>query len=580
MKFKRLYYFKKLFPLIEKNKKLMVGMFATKFLLVLAALFPPLVYKYYINQVIVGEKIRLLGYVVAGYIILFVIQSILNVASKYAEFNYTNMLKVDIKQALLDIYTSIDYMEYEQYNIGDIKIKIESDTEAICSFYVKHCLDFAFSLFGAVIMMVLIFQMNWYLTIFGLVMIVLSFFVTKVLGEKIRIAANKYRMDQSAFDSTIHEALQNWKEIKINNLEERECELLQEKWSLLTKTKLKMTRYQYLHGALIAFNLFFITRMNLYFFGGILIIKGLMTVPIMLVFMNYYNQIHTYIQTTLNSFIELSSDVPKMDGILSMLEYKNVLPTKNLPEKQENFNGDIRIENLSFKYKTSNNYVLKNISTVMKHNRSLAIVGESGSGKTTLVKLLIGLYAPDEGSIYIDNSNLNDIPVEKRTHLINIVMQDPMLFNMSIVDNLRMAKPDATMEEIEDACKKANIYDFIQETAEKYNTLIGEQGIKLSGGQKQRLAIARTLLLDPKILIFDESTSSLDSENENMIVNAINNLSHDKTIITISHRFSTIAKSEDVMLLQDGCIVEQGNFDTVRKESNLFRLIFKEQSLN
>lgn len=576
------HYFKELLFIVKNSKKLLGGIFILKLMLTVVALMPPLVYKYYINQVIAKLQLIRLLYVILGYITLYILQTLFVIAIRFEENRLNNRLKLDLKSHLLNIYTSMYYMDYEKYSIGDIKLRVESDTDVICTFYIDHILNPIFSFVGSVIMIALILQLNWQLTLFGIIMIAISLYITKNLAGKIKKVSSKFRTDQSDFESVIHEALQNWKEIKINNLEKKEEELLKQKWGALSKSVLKRTKYEYLHGALIAINLFFVTRMNLYFFGGILIISNLLSVPTMLVFMNYYEQLYSNIQTILDSIVNLSAQSPKIDAVLSVLKYvneHNVEEQTNVNMNQMTLKGDIRVDNLSFKYPSSNDYVLRNVSTTFIHNHSTAIVGESGCGKTTFVKLLVGLYLPDDGGIYIDDINLNQISLETRSKIINIVMQDPMLFNMSIRDNLIMAKPDAAQEEIDIICKKANIYDFIQSTPEKYNTIIGEQGIKLSGGQKQRLAIARTLLINPKILIVDEATSSLDSENENTIVKSIYDLSQDKTIITISHRYSTISKSEDIVIIQDGTIKEQGQLKNIVSESKLFTTIFRKENI-
>lgn len=577
-----MHYYKELLFIIKNSKKLLGEIFILKLIFTAVALIPPLVYKFYINQVIAKLQLNRMIYVILGYITLYIVQTLFVIVIRYAENRLNNRLKLDLKNRLLHIYTTMYYMDYEKYSIGDIKLRIESDTDVICTFYIEHILNPIFSFVGSVIMIVLILQLNWQLTLFGMVMIAISLYITKNLAEKIKKVSSKFRTDQSEFESVIHEALQNWKEIKINNLEKKEEELLKQKWNALSKSVLRRTKYEYLHGALIAINLFFVTRMNLYFFGGILIISKLLSVPTMLVFMNYYEQIYSNIQTILGSIVNLSAQSPKIDAVLSVLKYvneHNVEEQTNLNMNQMTFKGNIRVDNLSFRYPSSNDYVLRNVSTTFLNNKSTAIVGESGCGKTTLVKLLVGLYLPDGGGIYIDDINLNKISLETRSQIINIVMQDPMLFNMSIRDNLLMAKPDAAQEEIDIVCKKANIYDFVQSTPEKYNTVIGEQGIKLSGGQKQRLAIARTLLINPKILIIDEATSSLDSENENSIVKSIYDLSQDKTIITISHRYSTISKSDDIVIIQDGTIKEQGQLKNIVSESKLFTSIFRKENI-
>jgi len=574
-----LQYLKKLRPFIFNNKKVAIGLIVIKFTAMLVALFPPLVYQYYINQVITDGQLQKLIYVILGYVLLFIIQSLLVIFARYAETKFMNRIRVDLKQRLLDIYSSMYYIDYEREDIGEMRLRVESDTNAICSFYATHCLNYIFAILYSAIVIVILFLMNWYLILFGCFMIVLSYFITKVLGERIKRTSEKYRTDQSEFDTTIHEALQNWKEIKLNNLEDKEVMLLSEKWSLLSKSILKSTRYRFLHGALVAFNLFFITRMNLYFFGGLLIINDLMTVPTMLVFMNYYEQLYSNIQTILNSTVSLNGEIPQIDRVLSTLEYVNPHRVTDMVGVIEQLQGDIRLENVSFRYQNSDQDVIKNINAAITQYRSLAIVGESGSGKTTLVKLLVGLYQPSEGAIYLNHTEVQRVPDEIKCRFINIVMQDPQLFNMSILENLLMAKYNATMEEIDDVCKMANIYEFIQSIPEKYDTLIGEKGVKLSGGQKQRLAIARTLLLNPQILIFDEATSSLDSENESIVVKSIRDLSKFKTVITISHRFSTISKSDDVIIIRDGRIIERGQLERVFNESKPFASIFNNNNM-
>lgn len=577
---KHLEYFSKLYPFIFSDKKTAIILFSIKFIYVLVGLLPPMLYQYYINNVVKQENLNKMVYVVSGYLGFFGLQSLLTVAVKYTETKLINNIKINLKQSLLNIYSAMKYSDYEKVNIGEIRLLIESDTNAICTFYINHCVDYFLAILYSLIVTIILFCMNQYLTIFGCIMIILSYFITKVLGEKIKSISDKYRTDQGEFDATMYEGLQNWKEIKLNNLETKEVELLSGKWSDLSKSILKRTKYEFLHGALIAFNLFFVTRMNLYFFGGLLIIGDLMSVPTMLVFMNYYEQLYSNIQVILNSTVTLNTEIPQIDRVLYSLSY--VTDNKEIEKADFNNNflkGDIYLQNISFKYTNSPRYILKDINTTICSNRSLAIIGESGSGKTTLIKLLVDLYQPTNGKIYLNNIELHKIPNTIKYHYINVVMQDPQLFNMTILENLLLAKPNATFEDVVNVCKMANIHDFINSLPEGYASLIGEKGIKLSGGQKQRLTIARTLLMDPEIIIFDEATSSLDSENETAIVSFIQNLSKHKTVITISHRFSTIAKSNDIMIIGDGRIIEQGPLDEIVNESKAFASIFSERTV-
>lgn len=573
--FKHIQYLIKLKSIIFLEKKLVVALAVIKLITMLLSFLPPFIYQYYINNVITDKNMDGMSYVIAGYVVLFTFQSFVISLGKYLETRYSNLLSVNLRKQIFHDYSKMPYILFENKDIGELRIRAEDDIETICQFYIKHCLDFFFAIFYSVCVLRILFFLNGYLTVFGCMMIALSYFITKVLVAKIVVISKKYREDLSDFDTTMHDALQNWKEVKINNIENVETNLLGEKWSQLSQSKLKKTRYKFLQGALVAFNLFFVTRMNLYFFGGLLVIYDLMTVPTMLVFMNYYEQLHTNIQTILDSMVNLGEESPQIDKILFSLEEINYSIERSVG--LEDLNGDIEIKNLNFQYLFTDRIALKDISLKIKGNKSYAIVGKSGSGKTTLVKLLVGLYSPMGGDIIVNNINLKDVPQDIKCHYINIVMQDPQFFNMSILDNLLLAKPSATMQEIEQVCKVANIFDFIQEMPDKYKTLIGENGIKLSGGLKQRLAIARTMLLNPKVLIFDEATSALDQENEEMVVSAIDKLSQHRTIIIISHRLTSIIRCNEAIVIQNGTIIAQELMNEITNKNNAFHELFNRE---
>lgn len=575
--FKHIQYLKRLKNIIFLEKNLVIVLAVIKLMTMLLSFFPPFVYQYYINNLFADKNMDFMSYVITGYIVLFILQSFIISLGKYLETKYSNELCINLKKQIFNIYSKMPFFIFENENIGEMRLRAENDIETICHFYIKHCLDFFIAIIYSVCALVILFFLNGYLTVFGCVMIVLSFFITKVLVAKIVVISKKYRADLSDFDTTMHDALQNWKEIKINNIEEVEIGVLGEKWSQLSQSKIKNTRYKFLQGALVAFNLFFVTRMNLYFFGGLLVIYELMTVPTMLIFMNYYEKLHTNIQTVLNSMVNLGEESPQIDTVLSTLDFKENNYSTEASVVLEDLNGGIQIKNLSFQYQLADSMALKDVSLHIKENKSYAIIGKNGSGKTTLVKLLVGLYSPTEGDIIVNNVSLKDVPPSIRCQYINIVMQDPQFFNMSILDNLLLAKSNATMQEIEQVCKAANIFDFIQEMPDKYETLIGENGIKLSGGQKQRLAIARTMLLNPKVLVFDEATSALDQENEEMIVKAIDNLSQHKTVIVISHRLSSITHCDEAIVIQDGKMIAQEPMSEIVNKNNTFYELFNRE---
>ena len=572
--FRHVKYFKKLKKYIFLDKKIVLAISLTRFVMMILSFFPPLIYRYYIDYIISTRNIDGMANVIIGYIALFAFQSLAVSAEKYMQTKYVNNLRVSLKKKMFEIYSNIDFSMFEQENIGEMRMRIEDDVEVICRFYIDHCMTLFFSATYCLCVIIILFFLNAYLTMFGTVMILISFLITKVLGVKIEAISKKYRADQSEFESMMHDALQNWKEIKINSIEDRETELLGKKWYHLAKSKMKSTRYTFLHGALMAFNLFFVTRMNLYFFGGVLVIFELMTVPVMLIFMNYYEQLYSNIQTILNSIVNLRAQIPQIDKVILTLQHTINSGSGDELICIEDLSGNIDIKNLYFRYPNAERNTLTDVSFTIEEGKSYAIVGKSGSGKTTLVKTLVGLYNPTAGEIRINNTNLQRIPNRIKYRYINIVMQNPHFFNLSIRDNLLLANSEASTYEIDEACRLSNIYDFIQGLEDKYDTIIGENGIKLSGGQRQRLAIARTLLLRPKVLIFDEATSALDSENEKMVVDAIKDLTQYMKVIVISHRISSIMNCDEAIIIQDGIIVGKEQMSDTLNRNTIFNEMF------
>jgi len=222
--------------------------------------------------------------------------------------------------------------------------------------------------------------------------------------------------------------------------------------------------------------------------------------------------------------------------------------------------GHIRFNQVSFDYQ-ADRQILKNISFDIKPGEKVAIVGASGAGKSTLVKLLFRFYDPSQGSISIDGQDIRQISQESLRGAIGIVPQDTVLFNSSIFDNIRYGKPEASDEEVHNAIRMAHLEAFIKQLPDGVNTLVGERGLKLSGGEKQRVAIARTILKRPPILLFDEATSSLDSKSERSILAALQEIAEGHTSLVIAHRLSTIVDADRIVVLDQGSIVEQGTHE-------------------
>ena len=274
----------------------------------------------------------------------------------------------------------------------------------------------------------------------------------------------------------------------------------------------------------------------------------------------------------------IQTSLASAERVFKILEATTQSEKEDIQDK-EKFNSDINITNLDFTYNGTEK-ILNNISFNIRKGEKIAIVGKSGSGKSTLINLLPRFYEVSKKQITIDGTDVLDIPLKSLRKLISIVPQDSFLFNDSIKNNILFGRSDATEEDIIESCKKANAHEFINNFKDKYDTVIGERGVKLSGGQRQRISIARAILKDSPILILDEATASLDSESEKEVHNAINNLIKNKTVIIIAHRLSTIINADHIIVIDNGIIVEQGTHEQLINLSGEYKLLFDNQFKN
>jgi ABC-type multidrug transport system fused ATPase/permease subunit len=241
-----------------------------------------------------------------------------------------------------------------------------------------------------------------------------------------------------------------------------------------------------------------------------------------------------------------------------------------------NLKGGVRFENVTFGY-DSKKPIIKNLSLSISPGEKVAIVGATGSGKSTLIKLIPRFYDPQEGRILVDNYDIKNVKIESLRRQIGIVHQDVFLFPLSIRENIAYGKPSATQEEIENAAKIAKIHDFIDSLPQRYDTLVGERGITLSGGQRQRVAIARALLINPAILILDDSTSSVDAETEKEIYEALKELVKNRTVFIITQRLSTLKLADRIVVIEDGKVVEDGKHEDLIKRSGAYAKLYMAQ---
>ena len=286
----------------------------------------------------------------------------------------------------------------------------------------------------------------------------------------------------------------------------------------------------------------------------------------------------TRILSLMENFSSLRSSLKEYElAIERIIEFENddIYPKDVFGKKHlSHIKGDIKFENITFSYDSDKNKVLDKFNLNIKHKTTVALIGHSGSGKSTILNLLTKSYLPENGIITIDNVDIKDLDEATFKDAISIVSQSPYIFNMSIKDNLLLVNPDASLEEIDKACKQACLYDYINSLPDKYDTVIGESGVNLSGGQKQRLAIARALLKNSPILLFDEATSALDNQTQSEIKATLDNLKNEYTIIIVAHRLSTIQDCDTIHVIEDGKVISSGKHKKLLESSETYRNLY------
>lgn len=568
--YKRLEIFKLVYPFISFDKKsyFMLG-FLQIFTLVLS-IFPPCLYSILINQIMIDRQINKLLYIVFGYILVYIFQSIVIIINKFLSNKIFSKLCLKIRKKILHNYMKIDVSVYESYDPADLKNRIENDVTTIQSFLYSQVLNFIYLIVYSIVICIIFFSLNAILAIIGLIMVPISFIFVRFLGKKISMLSEKQRELQSEYESFLHETFQNWKEVKLYNLE-NDRNKIYEKYKLkMSKLFVSKHKYWFINRSFISFKDFFITKMNLYFVGGLLIINNSLNVGVLLAFMNYYSQFFSNIDNISNLFVEFKNTLPNIERVLEILNMD--IPKKKRVKISSN---NIILKNIDFRYKEK--YIFKNLNLNINSYEHIAIVGKSGVGKTTLSKLITGIVKPEKGVILIGNFDINLLSSESIAQKIGIVSQNPFMLNISIKENLLLGNKQVSDETLMNICKKVNMYDYIKSLPNGFDTIIGEKGLKLSGGQKQRLSIARVLIKDPDIIIFDEATSSLDSENESLVIDTIKKLSKEKTLITISHRLSAILICNKIIVIEDGSVAKVGTHKELYHENRIYNMLFEGQ---
>jgi len=460
------------------------------------------------------------------------------------------------------------FKENKTGNIISIGI---NDIDIIRRHFYQGLIKFLSDVMMLIIIFVKIFILNWKITLVCLTVMPILYWLIRIIGNKMREISRKLRKNLADLSINLHETTTGIEVVKAFAQEEYEISQFKKNTKKYKKTFLKLSLLARLLGPLTEVIIYFFA-MILVGIGSFYIIRGMWDVKHLteyLLLLGIMTKPITNIPTFISKYKIVTASIERVHNIL--LIKPKVKERENAIDRT--IDGKLEFKNVWFSYDKTVN-VLRNINFRVEKGEILALVGPSGAGKTTIINLIPRFYDCTRGSVFIDNTNVKNYSLDSLRTQIGIVSQNVVLFNTSILDNIKYAKRDATEQEVIWAAKEAYAYDFIMELPKIFNTNVGEKGVRLSGGQKQRIAIARTILMNPQILIMDEATSALDSESERYIQLAINKLMAGRTSIIIAHRLSTITHPKKILVIDKGKIVDVGTHDELLDKCDLYKRIY------
>jgi subfamily B ATP-binding cassette protein MsbA len=505
-------------------------------------------------------------------IVVFLLKNLFNYLASY---HITILRNGILKKLRSKLYAKIIHLPISYYSDqrkGDVMTKMLGDVgEVQNSFFqifeliIREPLTIVFTIF-------FMFKISSELTLFVFAFIPITGLIISRVGKNLKAKSVRAQNEQGIFISTLDETLTGLKVVKSYNAENLFINKFNDSLQRLLKLTTSIANKNNLASPMSEF-LGIVTIGILLWYGGILVLVDRTLDPDQfLVYIGMAYNILTPAKAISKASYQVKSGLAAAERVFTLLEQENVVVNKPNAFVKHTFDKGIAVKNINFAYQEEN--VLKNFSFEVEKGKTIALVGQSGSGKSTIANLLTRFYDINEGSITVDGVEVRDWDMHALRGLIGLVTQDSILFNESIKNNLLIGKPDATDEEIIEALKIANAYEFVSTLPNGINTNIGDAGGKLSGGQKQRLSIARAVLKNPPIMILDEATSALDTESEKLVQDALEKMMQNRTSIVIAHRLSTIQKADNIIVMQKGEIVEQGKHaELIAKNGTYARLV-------
>lgn len=546
--------FKKVFKFIEPFKFNLIIIYISTILSNILALLP-LYYMGIIIDSIVNKNISDVKLTILKLIVIFTVTSIFSLFETYFSNVTINKISKNIKDEIYNNSIYYKMTEFDKVNPGKLLSTIENDTIIIGQFFISDILNTIVALLTLIVSIFFIIKMSWILSTIALISFPITFLGYIFFGKKSKKYSSEIRNIRDKYFRFFHDYVKSIKQIKCLNAEdyfvnkhESITRVFSEKTIILANIGMV--------SSLFSLTITSISEWIIMLVAAYLIIETSLTIGAYVAFNGYFSKFMNSMRGLLNINITLQTTSVSINRVYDLLN--NI--TENFEDNAlvASIGGDISIKNVDFKYSNNGPEIIKNLTTEFKENTISVIVGRNGEGKTTLFDLIVNLYDIDKGEILYGEINQKSVPKRVLRDSISYIHQNPIIFNDSFIENFRLMDRKICNEEIEKYCKIVELDSYINKLPDKYNSIIGNSGVKLSGGERQKLAIALALAKKSNILLLDEITSDLDGNSENSIIKILKNISKDHTIIMISHRLTSIINIPNIYVFNNGRIVDNG----------------------
>ena len=538
---------------------------------------PPLLIREFIDVALPQGDRGLLNLLVLAMILVPLGNGFIGVLQNYLNATVSQRIMLDIRTQLYNHLQGLSLRFFTASRTGEAMSRLTDDVSAIQNTVTGSLISIASNFFIVAITLVVIFTLNWQLALLGVSLLPLFIFPTRLVGRVRRSLQGETQQARAELNAHMQETLNvsGFLLMKLFKQEGKEAQRFQQRSLRLMALQVRQAligRWFFMLLGLFSF----VGPALIYWWGGHQVIGNTLTIGTVVAFAAYLTRLYGPVTSLSTVYVDVQAALALFERIFDYLDIRSEVVETPDALQLPRLRGRIEFDHVSFEY-VAGRAVLQGVSFVVEPGQLAALVGPSGAGKTTVTYLLPRLYDPTGGSIRLDGHDLRSVSLDSLRSQIGMVTQETFLFHSTIRENLRYGRTDATEDELVEACKVAQLHDFIAGLPEGYDTVVGERGYRLSGGEKQRLAIARVVLMDARILILDEATSHLDSLSEGLMRTALEPLLQGCTSLVVAHRLSTVLRADVILVLDQGRVVERGTHAQLLASGGLYACIYEEQ---